>query len=114
MRSGVTDESSATYSTNFILDDISREFTGIAKTFTLTSEDSNVSGISTGNGVILINGIFQGPPSEDGETEDYELGESVGVTSITFTGTASSVTFDVNNANTVSYTHLTLPTICSV
>ena len=99
MRSGVEDAADATYSTNFVLDDISGQFTGVAKTFTLTSDKSNISGIGTGNAVILVNGIFQGPPSDDGETEDYELGESVGITSITFTGTATSVTYDVNNAN---------------
>ena len=99
MRSGVEDAADATYSTNFVLDDISGQFTGVAKTFTLTSDKSNISGIATGNAVILVNGIFQGPPSDDGETEDYELGESVGITSITFTGTATSVTYDVNNAN---------------
>ena len=53
---------------------------------------SDISGISTGNAVILINDILQGP----GNTRDFTMGENLGFTTITFTGTASSTTTDAN------------------
>ena len=88
-------------SNNIVFDDISNEFTGIAKTFTLKKNGGTMlTGFSTSNGVILINGIFQGPEGEQSEVEDYDMvKESAGISSIFFTGTASSVTYDVNNAN---------------
>jgi len=95
IRSGVTNSSEETYSKNYIFDDISAGFNGIGKTFTLKSNGVNVSDVSTKNAVILINDVFQGP----GSTYNYTLSESVGITSITFTGTATSVSYDVNNAS---------------
>ena len=68
------------YSGNAILDDISGQFTGIGKTFTLTSGGTNVTGINTDFGVILINNVFQKPDI------DYEYNEVGGATSITFSG----------------------------
>ena len=50
------------YSGNFLLDDISSGFTGIAKTFTMTSGSSNITGINTDFGVILLNNTFQNLP----------------------------------------------------
>jgi hypothetical protein len=100
MRSGKTGTIAETYSNNIIFDDISNEFTGIAKTFTLKKDGgTNATGFSTSNGVVLINGIFQGPQGVQSEVEDYTMDESAGISSIFFTGTASSVTYDVNNAN---------------
>ena len=99
MRSGVTDTTQETYESNYIFDGISNQFNGIDKTFTLTVDDQNVAGFSTNNAVILINGVFQGPQGEQAELEDYTLIESAGISSIRFVGTASSVGYDVNNAN---------------
>ena len=70
-----------------MLDDISDNFNGTNRLFTLTSEASNVGGISTENAVVLINDIFQGP----GATSDYTIEESSGISSIRFAGTATSV-----------------------
>ena len=95
LRSGTPNSSDETYSKNYVFDSISSQFNGTKKTFTLKSNGSNVSGISNQNAVILINDIFQGP----GLTYDYNLSESTGITSITFTGTATSVSYDVNNAS---------------
>jgi hypothetical protein len=95
MRSGITNSSDETYHKNYIFSDISSGFNGISKTFTLTSNGANATGIQTENAIVLINDIFQGP----GLTYDYTLLESAGITSITFTGTASSVSYDVNNAS---------------
>jgi hypothetical protein len=95
IRSGITDSSEETYLKNYIFNDISSEFNGVTKEFTLKSNESDVSGIESQNAVILINNIFQGP----GLTYDYTLTESSGITSIRFTGTATSVSYDVNNAS---------------
>jgi hypothetical protein len=92
LRSGTPNSSNETYSKNYVFDDISNNFNGSKKDFTLTSSGSSVTGISNENAVILINDIFQGP----GLNADYTLSENLGITSITFTGTASSVSYDVN------------------
>ena len=84
------------YRGNFVLDDISSGFTGVGKTFTLTSEGSNITGINTDFGVILINNTFQKPDI------DYNYDEHSGITSITFSGndisgqTETYSTSDVN------------------
>ena len=94
IRSGIIDSSEETYHKNYILDDISSDFDGKDKTFTLKSNNTNVTDIYNKNAVILINDIFQMP----GLTNDYSLSESSGITSITFTGAATSISYDVNNA----------------
>ena len=95
MRSGLQGSSEETYAKNYIFDDISGRFNGQNKQFTLTSLGSSVSGIVTSNAVILIDGIFQGP----GDIYDYNLTEFSGITSVRFTGSASSVSYDPNNAS---------------
>jgi hypothetical protein len=95
IRSGIVNSLDETYHKNYIFNDISSGFNGITKKFTLKSNGTDVDGIANENAVILINDIFQGP----GITYDYNLTESVGVTTITFTGAATSVAYDVNNAS---------------
>jgi hypothetical protein len=95
IRSGIVNSSDETYHKNYIFSDISSGFNGINKTFTLTSNGTNATGIQTENAIVLINDIFQGP----GLAYDYTLLESVGITSITFTGAATSVSYDVNHAS---------------
>ena len=77
--------------TNFIFDDISDNFTGVGKTFTLLQDGADVSGIVTtvngpevvNNGVILINNIFQRPEVDYDMTERSDPG--IGA-SVIFTG----------------------------
>ena len=95
LRSGVPASTSETYSKNYVFTDISNQFDGKTKNFNLKSNGSNITGIATENAVILINDIFQGP----GLTNDYNLAESVGITSITFTGAATSTAYDVNTSS---------------
>ncbi len=97
MRSGVQGSDEESYTKNYIFDDISESFDGQTRKFTLTSAGSSLSEIAENNAIITINDIFQGP----GLTRDYTLisDETVGITSIQFTGTASSVGYDVNNAS---------------
>ena len=95
MRSGVPNTANETYYKNYIFEDISNNFDGTERTFTLKSDGLSVTGIENENAVILINDVFQGP----GAQLDYTLSESTGITSISFTGTASSVSYDVNTSN---------------
>ena len=95
MRSGVVNTSNESYYKNYIFNDISDGFTGVGRTFTLKSNGSDVTGISNENAIILINDVFQSP----GTGENYTLSETSGITSIRFTGTATSVSYDINSSN---------------
>ena len=72
------------YTGNVVLDDLADNFTGVGKTFTMTSGGSNTTGITSDFGVILLNNQFQKPET------DYNFvgGTSTGITSIRFTGNA--------------------------
>ena len=61
----------------------------------MQSNKSNITGIATNLGIVLVNGILQGA----GETNDYELEEISGISSITFTGAGTSQPNDVQNAS---------------
>ena len=95
MRSGVPNSTNETYYKNYIFDDISAEFNGINKDFILKSKGQNVSGISTENGIMLVNDVFQGP----GAAYNYTLEEVSGITTITFTGGALDVSTLDRDAN---------------
>jgi len=95
LRSGTPAGTNETYYKNYVFNDISNQFDGKTKNFNLRSDGTNVTGISTENAVILINDIFQGP----GISNDYNLSESVGVTTLTFTGAATSIAYDVNTSS---------------
>lgn len=101
MRSGVVESSNEAYYKNYIFDNISGQFNGTQKTFTLTSNSSNVTGIEQENGIILINNIFQGPGISDTTStfNNYVMTESSGITSITFVGSATSLASDINTSD---------------
>jgi len=98
LRSGITNSTEETYTRNYIFDDISEQFDATSKTFTLKSNGQNIAGFSTNNSIILVNGIFQGPQGTLTPTQDYELTENSGITSITFLGAATSTSSDPNSA----------------
>lgn len=79
------------YSNNKIYDDLSPQFTGIAQTFTLTSNGITTTGIEPGSGILIINGIFQTPTTENNVGNNYIFEEdfSAGVSTVTFTGITS-------------------------
>ena len=85
------------YTTNTIFDDISSKFTGIGQTFTLTSQGINTVGLGTtaGNGIVLINGIYQTPLTENITNYNFEILENtnLGISSIVFSG----IKDDLNN-----------------
>ena len=96
-RSGAVGASTHTYAKNYLYDDISPGFDGQTKDFDLTVGGQNVTGVATNNAILMINGIFQGPTSDYNYTFTEE--SNTGISSIRFTGTASSVSYDPNNAN---------------
>ena len=87
---GVPNGDQETYSNNFVFDTVEDQFTGIATNFILKSGGSDVTGFATNTGVILLNEIFQNP------ADDYNIVETTGITSVSFTGSQVSVNYDVN------------------
>jgi hypothetical protein len=97
LRSGEKDTSIEPYAKNYIFDDISNNFDGIDKTFSLKSNGSDITGISTDNAIVLINNVFQGPNAPS-IISNYTLAENTGITTITFNGNSGSTTDDINTA----------------
>jgi len=94
-RSGVRNGTEETYADNYLFDDISQGFNGQTKVFDLThSNGTSITGVSTNNALVLINGILQAP----GSNGDFTLSQPSG-TQLTWTGSASSVARDPNNAS---------------
>ena len=87
------------YDGNLILDDVSENFTGIGKTFTLTSDGANTTGITSDFGAILVNNIFQKPDID----YDFVSSASPGITSVRFTGNANqdfvSESYSISDVN---------------
>ena len=85
------------YNKNVIFDDLSSEFVGTGKTFTLKYNGSNYglsTSIVTGEsyGILSLNGLFQNP------VEDYVLQSTTGISTITFVGNNE---FELPNAGKI-------------
>jgi len=93
VRSGDPITKEEAYERNYLFDDISESFNAKRKEFTLTENLSSLTGTSNNKPIILINNIFQNP---DDDFTFNELGSS---SEIRFTGTATSVAYDPNNAS---------------
>ena len=82
------------YTSNQVYDDISSKFTGLDQTFTLSSQGIGTVGFGTtgGNGIVIINGIFQTPTTENNLSKNYSILEDTltGISSISFSGITSS------------------------
>ena len=96
IRSAAPDSVDKAYTTNYIFDDISEQFTGITSHFNLTSDYNNITGFSTDNAIVLINSIFQEPQGVQASPANYNIDETSGITSVTFTGSGTTVTYDTN------------------
>jgi hypothetical protein len=96
------------YTTNKIYDDISKQFTGIGQTYTLTSNGINTSGIEPGSGLLIINGIFQTPTTDNNVGNNYifEESASAGISSVTFTGISSDNGFIITTEKDVNQNQL--------
>ena len=97
LRTGAVDSSDETYTRNMLFDDISDQFDAQQEYFNL-----KVAGIDTTSsfteGVILVNGIAQ-IPGFTGTKNNFTVGEVGSATTITFSGTASSITSDPNTTS---------------
>ena len=89
-RTGIPGGTQETYTDNYVFDTVEEQFTGIATNFILKSQGQNVTGFSTNTGVILLNEIFQNP------NDDYNIVETAGITSVSFTGVGVTNNYDVN------------------
>ncbi len=81
------------YTTNMLFDDISDNFTGIGKTYSLTVGGANTSsGIGIGNGVLFINGVFQTPKTVNNTGSNYEFisDTTAGISTVEFSGITST------------------------
>ena len=76
------------YDSNKIFDDISGQFTGVAKTFTLKSEGKDITGIGSegGFGIFFVNNMFQKPQTPNNFNANLFIRESGGQSDLTFTG----------------------------
>jgi len=87
------------YTTNQIYDDISNQFTGIGRTFTLTVGGANTVGLGStgGNGILFINSIFQTPTTDNNPTNNFRIIENSisGISSVVFSGITSANTLDI-------------------
>jgi len=80
------------YDTNMLFDDVSDVFTGIGKTYTLSVGGANtVTGVTVGNGILFINGVFQTPLTLNNAGNNYEMKADTvaGISSVIFTGISS-------------------------
>lgn len=98
LKSGLESTSIGPYDKNYIFDYISDSFNGTEDIFTLTNNKSNVTGISSDNAIVTINDVFQPPSRLSGDIINgaFNIVESVGISSVVFTGNANFPTYDVN------------------
>ena len=87
------------YDTNTVYDDISGQFNGIGRTFTLTVNGSNTVGLGTtgGNGILFINNVYQTPTTENNPNNNFRITEDSisGITSVVFSGVQDPQTKNV-------------------
>jgi len=94
------------YTNNKVYDDISKQFTGIGQSFTLTANGINTSGIEPGSGILVINGIFQTPTTDNNVGNNYIFEESAGISSVTFTGISSDNGFIITTEKDINQNQL--------
>ena len=82
------------YTSNKVYDDLYGKFDGVSQRYTLTSQGINTTGLTTtgSGGIVLINGIFQTPTTENNINNNYIIEENTnsGISSIKFSGISSS------------------------
>jgi len=82
------------YSSNQIYDDISDQFTGIGRTFTLTVGGANTAvGLGTEdgqnqNGLLFLNGLFQTPETDNNPSNNFIItsDSTAGISTVVFSG----------------------------
>jgi len=79
------------YTTNKIYDNISKNFTGVGATYTVSVGGANTTGIETGSGLVFINDVFQTPSTVNNLGNNYSFSENAGISSVVFTGITDSL-----------------------
>jgi hypothetical protein len=98
-RSAVENTTLEAYTRNYLFDSISDNFTGFTTQFTLTAENSNITGIVTSNAIVLVNNILQFPSDVTGISaiNAYKLSQNSGITTITFeSNPVADYNYDIN------------------
>lgn len=103
-KSGSTNNNSATYSDNILLDDISGEFNGISTTFILKENGIPVTGISTSNLFVLVKDILQIPLNQqENNNGAFKLGQNLsGKTTIVFNKNQNQDLSNIDDINTTN------------
>jgi hypothetical protein len=87
------------YTSNQLYDDISNQFTGIGRTFTLTVGGANTVGLGStgGNGILFINGVFQTPTTINNPENNFSIIENTvsGISSVVFSGIRNPQTLQI-------------------
>jgi len=99
LRSGIENETFDTYFTNYTFDNIQSQFNGQERNFTLLSNGNTVTGFSTQQAIIINSNIIQEPKGTQETIGDFRLVESVGITSIVYTGDNLSSEDDPNKSD---------------
>lgn len=76
------------YGFNKIYDDISDNFTGLGKTFTVYKDGENTTGLEAGSNILFINDVFQTPDTVNNTGNNYTFVQDsiAGISSVIFTG----------------------------
>jgi hypothetical protein len=87
------------YTSNQVYDDISDQFTGIGRTFTLKVGGANTVGLGStgGNGILFINSIFQTPTTKNNPENNFSIVENSisGISSVVFSGITSTNSLNI-------------------
>ena len=99
IRSGEENGLTDTYLTNYVLDNLSPQFTGITSEFTLQQEKSDIVGVATDHAIILVNQILQQPKRDSVVPIEgnYEILDDGGSSTIQFNGYMPTEDYDINS-----------------
>jgi hypothetical protein len=100
LRSGIPLSVNKSYTGNHVFDNLNEQFDGITDEFILKENNDAISGISTDNGLILLNNIYQSPKGNTFPVTSgyYQLEEDEGNTKIKFIGDPIQNLSDINTS----------------
>ena len=99
IRSGIENGLTDVYSTNYTLDNISTQFTGITSEFTLQQDQGDIVGIASDHAIILVNQILQQPKRDSSIPIEgnYDIIDNGGSSAIQFNGYTPTGDYDINS-----------------
>lgn len=100
IRSAIPGDSNKAYYDNYVFDDISEQFTGIASDFYLKSNKSDISNFGLDSSLLLIRNVFQTPKVtyNNSTLGNYEVTSGVSSVSLNFTGLVPFEENDINSS----------------